>query len=188
MDKKMKIKISLIIVATLALLLVNAAVFAYYPVAVTVTGVQPVVFVAGDNAEEPDLGDGNTIVVTLGANGASASITVHPTYQTTYYKDVLRLQNQDSEKSYHVAIRVNDPADLGGASTATLRIYDSTGTPVATVDLATTGTSDWIALLKAGDYLRFDLKFYIEEGTSLPGSKTIGFEVIYSPQNVESAP
>ena len=188
MDKRMKIKISLIIVATLALLLVNAAVFAYYPVAVTVTGVQPVVFVAGDNAGEPDLGDGNLIVVTLGANGASASITVHPTYQITYYKDVLRLQNQDTTKSYYVAIRVNDPADLGGASTATLRIYDSTGILVATVDLATTGTSDWITLLNAGDYLRFDLKFYIEEGTSLPSSETIGFEVIYSSQNVESAP
>ncbi|RLE91935.1 MAG: hypothetical protein DRN04_11615 [Thermoprotei archaeon] len=188
MNRRMKIKISLVIAATLALLLVNAAVFTYYPVAVTVTGVQPVVFAAGSNAGKPDLGDGNTIVVTLGANGTSASITVHPTYQTTYYKDVLRLQNQDSEKSYYVAIRVNDPAELEGASTATLRIYDSTGTLIDTVDLTTTGTTDWIAVLNAEDYLRFDLKFYIEEETSLPSSETIGFEVIYSPQNVESAP
>ena len=187
MSRGMKIKVLLILAAALALLMVNAAVFAYYPVTITVTGVQPVILELGDNAGKDDLGADNRILVTLGPKNASASITLHPTYHTTYYKNVTVIKNLDS-KAYYVAIRVNDVADPSVFTEASLIICDSSGATIATIDLTATGTSSWLGPLGAGDNFSLDFRFNIDEGVDLPSAETIGFQVIYSPQNVEAAP
>ncbi|MEM0026677.1 MAG: hypothetical protein QXT53_02590 [Ignisphaera sp.] len=75
---------------------IAASVFAYYPLQLTVQPVSPpLVFAAGTNANQPDLG-ANTISVTVEQNSTSATITIHPTYHTTYYKDVIRISNTDT--------------------------------------------------------------------------------------------
>ncbi|MEM1843442.1 MAG: hypothetical protein QXD75_02835, partial [Desulfurococcaceae archaeon] len=82
--------------ALLAMTATLASVFAYYPLTITVSPTEPgVVFERGSNADQPDIGAGNTITVTIGANKTSASLTIHPTYQENYYKDVLRINNTD---------------------------------------------------------------------------------------------
>ncbi|MGC9011912.1 hypothetical protein, partial [Thermogladius sp.] len=78
--------------------IVFASVFVYYPVSVTVSPVSPpVYFEYGTNANQPDLGGANTIDVTLGANKTSLTITIHPTYWVSYYKNVSLIVNGDSK-------------------------------------------------------------------------------------------
>ena len=89
-----------------------AAVFIYYPMAVTLQPVQPpVYFETGSNVSNYDLGGSgtpytsNTIYVSIGSNATSLNITVHPTYQTAVYKSVARIVNSDS-KAYNVSINI----------------------------------------------------------------------------------
>jgi len=92
-----------------------ASVFVYYPMAVTLQPVSPpVYFDAGANSNQNDLGGSGTpytsniISVSIGSNATYLTITVHPTYQVTYYKNVSIVYNNDG-KSYKVCFRVNTP-------------------------------------------------------------------------------
>jgi len=86
---------------------VAASVFAYYPLSIMVSPTTPpVTFAAGNNAGSNYLGPGNTITVSLGSNSTSASVTIHTTYQKTYYKDVLRITNSDS-KAYNIYLSLS---------------------------------------------------------------------------------
>ncbi|MCC6009918.1 MAG: hypothetical protein LM588_02855 [Fervidicoccaceae archaeon] len=176
-------KNTLILVAGLmAMVFVAASVFAYYPLSITVSPTTPpVTFATGSNSNQNDLGPGNTITVSLGSNSASASVTVHPTYQKTYYKDVLRITNSDS-KTYNVYIRVDTAiASFPAGSTILLKIYDS-GTPIATVPLTSTGTVS-IGSLSGGGAWEVDVEVYIPEGSSLPSSATANLQLIYTPSS-----
>jgi hypothetical protein len=181
-------KNTLILVAGLmAMVFVAASVFAYYPLSITVSPTTPpVTFAAGSNAGNDDLVSGNTITVSLGDNYASASVTVHPTYQRTYYKDVLRITNSDS-KAYNVHIKVETAITtfpLG--STIQLKIYASgasrAGTPIATVDLISTGTVS-IGSLSSGGTWEVDVEVIIPEGSPLPSPATANLQLIYTPSS-----
>ncbi|MEM4430157.1 MAG: hypothetical protein QXM08_03270, partial [Thermofilaceae archaeon] len=76
----------LVVAVAVALAMVAvASVFAYYLLDLRVVPTAPgVVFEPGSNAGQPDIGVGNTITVTIGANKTSASIIIHPTYQVSY--------------------------------------------------------------------------------------------------------
>ncbi len=181
-------KNTLILVAGLmAMVFVAASVFAYYPLNITVSPTTPpVTFATGSNSNQNDLGPGNTITVTLGSNYASASVTIHPTYQTTYYKDVLNITNSDS-KAYNVYIRVDTAiTSFPSGSTIQLKIYASNairpGTPIATVPLTSPGTVS-IGSLGGGTYWEVDVEVYIPEGTTLPSSATANLHLIYTPSN-----
>jgi len=83
-----------------------ASVFVYYPMEVKLRPVSPpVYFAAGTNSNQDDLGNGNTISVSIGSNGGSLIVTVHPTYQTAVYKSVAKIVNSDS-KAYNVYVYV----------------------------------------------------------------------------------
>lgn len=180
-------------IATILVSVVFASVFVYYPVTVNVSPTAPpVVFLQGSNSGGKDL-YGTTIEVTLDPTGTSASLTLHPTYQKTYYMDVLRIKNQDSANAYYVRIKVAETILNGNLASAKLYLYEGSAL-VGTIDLLTTQTqpTNWIAL-NAGGELRIDFEFhYVTQGgdfnTPPPGSGSIVLELIYSTQSIENPP
>jgi len=196
------------VLAIAALLLSSlgfASVFTYYPVTVNISPVAPPVnFTAGSNAGQPDLGAGNTIGVSLGPSGASATITIHPTFQTTYYKNITLIKNWESgagAKAYKVYIKVVSQASLPSGSTAKIYIYSQgatrsltgfpnpapdSGTYVASVSLLSTGTTPtFIGTLNAGSAWEVDVLVYIPESSTTPGSTTAQIQLIYTPSGEE---
>jgi hypothetical protein len=184
--------IALLAVAALVSI-VNASVFVYYPITVGLQPTQPpIIFSKGKNAGGQDL-YGNTIGVSMGNANTSLTITVHPTYQTNYYKNLTVIKNTDSSNSYYVAIRVNTPFSNSKITEAKLLIFDSSGTNIAVVDLKTTGTTSWLDPLSAGGKWFVDIKITISESGGSPDSApftsdSASLQLIYSPQNEESAP
>jgi len=169
--------------------LINAAAFAYYPININITGTQPVKLYTGSNAGQPDLGAGNNIVVQTDVNGSSVEISLHPTYQHTYYHNITVVRNEDTGKSYYVAFRVTYAiSGWPTSSVAKLLVYTSGGVKVHEVDLKTTYTSPWIGPLIAGDHYRIDLYFYYPPGGPLPSGSTAILQLIYSPENPASIP
>ncbi len=172
-----------------------ASVFNYMPIQLTVAPVPPpVYFELGSNANEPDLGSGNTISVSLGDNKTSLYVTVHPTYWVTYYKDVARVTNADN-KAYYVYIEVRTPLSLPSDSVAMVCVYGrgdtrdlegwSTPEPredtyIECVDLTEAAGPILIGTLRAETTWDLDLYFYIPEGTS-PETSTAELHLIYSP-------
>ena len=182
-------KLYLLIALAVAAAAVNAAVFAYYPITVNITGVRPVVFDYGSNANQPDLGTGNNIAVTLGSNRTSVTIEIHPTYQYTYYHNITLVRNIDTGKAYYVAFRVTQPiTGWPPGSVAKMIVYTSGGTKVIEVDLKQQYTTGWIGPLSAGDYYRIDFYIYYPEGYPLPNNTQVEVQLIYSPQNTEAPP
>ena len=187
-----KYALAALAVAALALVLTAAmaSVFAYYPLSLTIQGTAPpIVLEEGSNAGQADLS--GTIDVSVGQNKTSLTVTLHPTYQTTYYKNVSIIKNQDSSNTYYIWIRVKSPANptLPAGSTAQLIVKSSGGATLATVDLTASATAGPISL-NAGDYLQLDFKFSIPEGSRLADFQgvSVSMDVIYSTQNTEAPP
>jgi len=171
-----------------------SAVFVYYPITVQVSAVDtPVKIGYGSNSNQPDLGPGNTIQVSVGSNNASLSITIHPTYQVSYYKNISIITNTDS-KAYNIYIRVVTPITVPSGGYAKLYIYNKgasrslsgfptpsppTGSYVREINLATSGTT-YIGSLSGGSVYEIDLYIYIPEGALLP-SGTAELYFIYTP-------
>ena len=174
-----------LVIGLMAMAFIAASVFAYYPLSITVSPVQPpIVFALGSNSNKPDLGSDKFITVLPGDNSTSASVTIHPTYQTTYYKDVLRIRNVDT-KAYSVYLRVETPiTNFPSGSVVNLTIYssgaDRATPPIANVSLLSTGTT-YIESLSGGGTWEVDVKVYIPEGSSWPSSATARLLLIYTP-------
>ena len=180
MDRKQK-SVGLLI-ALAALTATLASVFAYYPVTATLEPTSPpVYFAAGTNANQNDIGSRNTITVTIGSNGTSLSFTVHPTYQTCYWKNITIIKNDDS-KAYNIYLRVVTPIrSLPSNAIARIYVYNKgagrslSGYPTpeptsgTSVDLTTTGTDPtFIGQLSGGSAFEIDVYTYIPEGSTLP--------------------
>jgi hypothetical protein len=187
-----------------------ASVFVYYPMAVTLQPVQPpVYFETGSNAGAYDLGrsdtTSNTISVSIGSNATSLTITVHPTYQVTYYKNVSIVYNNDS-KSYKVCFRVDTPlSNLPSGSKAYLYIYNQNGTRslsdyptptpsgyLAQIDLTSTETTCVESTtLESNKFYEIDLYIYIPEGYNVGMESrttyTANLLLIYTPQTSETS-
>ena len=161
-----------------------ASVFTYYPGTINVQPTPPVViFQPGSNNGTADIS--GLIAADIGDNGTSLTITVHPTYQLTYYENITVINNKDS-KAWNIWVDVAQAlSGLPAGSKAYLIIYDkgaarsvsyssgsyappTTGT-VAVIDLTTTGQYQ-IGQLGAGGVYEVDLFIYIPEGTTLPTS------------------
>jgi len=159
----MKKRLYVLALLVAALAIANAAVFVYYPMSVTLQPSRPAVyFEPGSNANKPDVmyGDGNTITVTVDSAGAQASITVHPTYQRTYYEDVLKITNQDNQ-AYYVWLIIDDPISAEGNLTlAKLYVIDANGNTVNSIDLSQTGPV-LVGQIPSGATWRIDLEFRI---------------------------
>jgi hypothetical protein len=153
----------------------------------------PIKFLAGSNANQSDLGGGgspyvsNTIGVIIGPNSTSLTLTLHPTIQHNYYRNVSLIQNTDG-KAYYITIRVVTPASLPPGSQARLLIYNapSGGSIVANVNLLTTGDTTASATIAAsgspGSVWRIDLHIYIPEGSTVSATSA-SLQLIYSPSD-----
>jgi len=181
--KKQALALSVALAIAIILSYAFASVFVYYPVIVNLSPVSPPIrFQPGSNAGSEDLGAGNTIDVSIGPDGASLTLTVHPTKQHNYYKDVSRIENTDS-KAYYVTIRVITAASLPAGSEARLLIYNdpSGGSLVANVNLLSTGDTS-VGAIPAGEVWRIDLYILIPEGLAV-STTSASLQLIYSPSS-----
>ncbi|MEM1668610.1 MAG: hypothetical protein QXM53_08140 [Thermofilaceae archaeon] len=179
------VKHALLPIVTLAITaIVLASVFAYYPLTITARPTAPgVVFEAGSNAGKPDIGTGNTIMVTIGDNKTSASITIHPTYQENYYKDVLRITNGDDNAMNVYIIFTSVSNNLPASSIVKLFVYEGT-TEVKELDITNPATNQPISIgsIAAGGTWQIDFYVYIPEGTKITGtSYSASARLVYSP-------
>ena len=200
MDRKQK-SVGLLI-ALAALTATLASVFAYYPVTATLEPTSPpVYFAAGTNAGQDDIGSGNTISVAIGSNGASLSFTVHPTYQTCYWKNIAIIRNDDDSKAYNIYLKVVTPVSgLPSGSKARIYVYTqgttrslsdyptpepTSGTYSGTyVDLTTTGTTAiYIGQLSSNSFYEIDVYTYIPEDSTLPSPASAQLLLIYTPSD-----
>lgn len=151
---------------------VLASVFVYHPINLSITQSKPpIIFQPGTNAGQPDVNQ--TISVQIGANETSASITLHPTYQTTLYEDILEIVNKQASQSYNVYIRVVTPATIPSGATAELIVNG------VTVDLTTAGDT-YIGTINANTTWTVGAKFYFPEGNPLT-STSASIQLIYTP-------
>jgi hypothetical protein len=188
--KKPALALSVALAIAIILSYAFASVFVYYPVTVNLSPVSPPIrFLDGSNANQNDLGgsgspySSNTIGVTIGSDGASLTLTLHPTKQHNYYRNVSLIQNTDG-KAYYITIRVNTAASLPSGSQARLLIYDrpSGGSLVANVNLLATGDTSASATIPTGAVWRIDLYIFIPEG-STASSTSASLQLIYSPSS-----
>ncbi|MEM1541909.1 MAG: hypothetical protein QW101_02920 [Ignisphaera sp.] len=178
------------ILLILAVSIVTASLFAYYPLDITVVPQQPEVrFVTGSNAGKPDIG-GNTIIVNIGTSGASASIEIHPTYQETYYKDILGIVNNDNDAMHIYVIFYTYDNSLPVGNRVKMFVY-SGATIVKELDITTPtlNTAQYIGQLPIGGSWQIDLYVYIPEGTSITGrSYSASARLVYTPSSGEAPP
>ena len=162
--------------------MVLASVFVVYPGQLTVSyATNDIQIQPGNNTGLADL-NGNTIDVAVGSKNASVSITVHPTYQYTYYKNITIINNTGTA-AYYIGFYI-DSTSITLADAAKLYVFDSSGGLVATIDLKTTGWSGWIGPLASGSYYRIDLVFHVAETESISGvSETVSFYIYWSPSS-----
>jgi len=194
----------LYILVTLAVLItiVNASVFVYYPMTVNVSGTTAEVrFAPGSNANKDDLA-GQTIEVVLeGSYNTKATITVHPTNERTYYRNVLVIENYGVGHTYYGWINVKTAISSSAITLANLYVKDSSGSVVATIDLKSnviqptqSASPDYITIPVATQSgatvtpgrLYIDIEIQIDRGVDAGTvSDTAVLELIYSPQSAE---
>jgi len=185
----------LTILLAIAVSVVNAAVFVYYPIDISAGWQNIEVYFTtdyrGNNAGKADLGSQNIIIVKLDrkdppANGTSAYIEVHPCrMQTTYYRDIMRIANNGSQ-AYYIGFIVKTPFSDNAISVAELIIKDTSGKTVGTVNLKSTGTTWTLEKLNSNSQFVVDLEFTISSSSS--GSDSASISLVYSPQSGESPP
>lgn len=173
-------------IALLALAAVSsiayASVFVFYLGNVRIEPVEPpVVIVEGSNANQPDL-SGNTIEVTIGQNSSSVQITIHPTYQTTYYHNISEILNSGSN-TYYVWIKVDSVSLPAGVNAWLIANYSGT---LYELDLTTSGnTIPGVTGIALGpnEKIMLNIKVQISEGITLPPPGSVELSIVYSPQN-----
>jgi len=185
MNTKRKL-IALLAIATL-ISIVNASVFVYYPITLTISPQNPpVVFLEGSNAGGNDLW-GNTITVNTG-DGTSLTIEVHPTLQKNYYYNITEIKNNDSLHAYYIKFRVTEPITDSRVDEAYL-IINNTNTKVQHIIKLKSGEvqpDDWIEL---GSSSKFRVDLYIVlNSVGSSSSITVRVDLIISTTNAESPP
>jgi hypothetical protein len=188
----------LALAATIILSIAFSSVFVYYPITAQISPVSPpVILESGSNAGKSDLSGSNTIGVDIGTNKTSATITIHPTYQTSYYENVIIIRNTDDSKSYSVTLKV-DTAVSGLPSDSKVLLYlfsqgatrslsgwpssdlaPASGSYRAVLDLTQTNTAT--VTLNGGSIVEVDILVYIPEGYKRPDPVTANIYLVYTP-------
>jgi len=197
-------RLYILIALAIALAVANAAVFVYYPMTVNVSGTTAEVrFAPGSNANKDDLA-GQTIEVVLeGSYNTKATITVHPTNERTYYRDVLVIENYGVGRTYYAWINVKTAITNQYITAAYLHVKDTDGNIVETIDLKwqevqpirlsitippatrTTDESGNTVTIPGALYIDIDIEIdrNVNAGTV---TATAQLELIYSPQSAET--
>lgn len=178
-----------VLISMLSLVLISitfASVFVYYPLSMNASPQSPAIELqAGSNAGQPDIGQGKIITVSIGNNASSASITIHPTYQRNYYKDVLRISNVD-DTAFNVYFVVNSLSNsLPTGSVVKVFVYEGSA-KIAELDMTnpSTGTPISIGSINSGKTWQLDFYVYIPEGYSITGkSYGASLNLVYTPSS-----
>ncbi|MDI9619679.1 MAG: hypothetical protein QFX33_02515 [Candidatus Nezhaarchaeota archaeon] len=194
-------RLLLILLPVIAATATCASVFLYHPINMKVEPQKsPIRFAYGGNANQFDIGSGKTISVEL-IGYTQASITLHPTNGSTYYKDVLRVENTDS-KAYNVYVVIVDPLAWNNDYNASLLVFYSDATRylnfdangrVTSVDgcaccVDLTGTRGDLSdsfLIDSGDTIDLDLYFYVPHNAAPPSDNNVNFLLVYTPSSEE---
>ncbi|MEO3994042.1 MAG: hypothetical protein QN229_07050 [Desulfurococcaceae archaeon TW002] len=171
MNNKRKL-IALLAIAALVSV-VNASIFVYYPIILTISPQEPpVIFMEGSNAGKKDLW-GNIITVEIEDEGTKLAITVHPTLQKNYYYDIVKVKNKDTDNPYYIKFRVLEPINDDRISKAYLIIGG------VKIDLMSTELQPgvWIEL-SSGGILRVDL--YLELTGYVGGDIIVEMDLIFT--------
>lgn len=176
-NKNILIPLAVLAIATVAL----ASVFVYYPLTLQAQPQAPgVVFQPGSNAGHPDIGQ-NTITVNLGANATSATVRIHPTYQRTYYLDVLRVHNGDND-AMRIWLRVESIQNSLPQGSVVRMIFRQGNTVVYTHEFANAGVQVHVGTINAGATWQIDFEVIIPEGTRIANAQfNAQMRLIYTP-------
>jgi hypothetical protein len=180
MNTKRKL-IALLAIATL-ISIVNASVFVYYPITLTISPQNPpVVFSSGSNSNKRDLWD-KTITVSID-DDTRLTIEVHPTLQRNYYYDIAKIENKDTN-TYYIKFRVTNPITDDRVDEAYLIINGDYNNKI---DLKSGGVqpNGWIELRDSGEF-RVDL--YIVLNSDGSGDITVGVDLIISTTEESATP
>jgi hypothetical protein len=185
MNTKRKL-IALLAIATL-ISIVNASVFVYYPINLTISPQNPpVVFSTGSNSNERDLWDKTiTVDITDGVadnEGTRLTIEVHPTLQKNYYYDIAKIKNNDDKHTYYIKFRVTSCINDDRVYEAYLIIngdYDNK------IDLKSGGVQpdNWIELSSSSAF-RVDLYIVLDSVGS--SDITVGVDLIISTTSIST--
>ncbi|MEB3758261.1 MAG: hypothetical protein GSR87_00110 [Desulfurococcales archaeon] len=179
----------------LAVTIVNAAAFIYYPLNVELNVQKPpVYFGLGSNGNGADLW-GNVINVTITDANTSLAVQVHPTYQLNYYKNISVIKNQDPNNAYYIMFNVTDAIIDTNVTSAELIITNASSVVLATIDLKQTGlqpATGWIEI-DPNETFTVSLEVIITPGTTVTYNTTptlddgvAGVRLVYSPQSAET--
>lgn len=177
------------VLALLAATLALASVFTYYPLTMRALPVAPgVVFEQGSNAGQPDIGN-NFIEVEIGSNATTASLTIHPTYQENYYKDVLRIRNGDDNamRIFLVFVSLNNQLPTGSI----IKIFFYEGaTKIKELDITNPVLNNPISIgtLSSGGAWQIDIYVYIPEGYSITNAQYLAQARLVSTPSGETPP
>lgn len=163
-----------------------ASVFVYHPVSLELKPQSPgVVFEAGSNAGQPDIGPGNVITVNLGPSKTSATIILHPTYRINYYRDVVRILNNDDEAmNVHLIFR-SLANTLPSGSVVKIFVYQQS-TLVKELDVTNPPLNQPIIVgsIPAEGEWQLDFYIWIPEGTNITGaSYELTADLVYTPSS-----
>ncbi|HLI46080.1 MAG TPA: hypothetical protein VKU94_02695 [Geobacterales bacterium] len=130
--------------------LINSVFNAITPLSYAQNKGELVIFHVPSNIVSSDLW-GAIVSISIFQN-TSATITVHPTYGTNYYSDVLLITNLDAITHY-IAFNITDPLAMNVFSSAELYLRNpANGELVAKIDIGSTGfrpsnnIANWISL------------------------------------------
>jgi len=174
MNTKRKL-IALLAIATL-ISIVNASVFVYYPINLTISPQNPPVeFLEGSNSNGRDLWD-KTITVST-SDGTSLTIKVHPTLQRNYYYDIARIINNDDSNTYYIKFRVTTPITDDRVDEAYLIINGDYNNKID-LESGEVQPSDWITLSNSDEF-RVDL-YIVLNSVGSSSNITVGVDLIIS--------
>lgn len=171
-----------------------ASVFVYYPLTVTIAPSTPgVVFQKGSNAGESDIGTEKTITVSITDNGTSASVEIHPTYQKNYYKDVLRIvNNDDNAMNVYLIFRSRSGGLPSNLSTVVLLLVYEGTTKKANTNIVSQelNTPVQIGTINKGGEWQIDFYVYIPGTSTITTgqSYTVTMDLVYTPSTTETPP
>jgi len=169
---------------------VNAFVFTYYPLTTNISPTTPpVIFKYGSGTGKTDL-RGTIITVSIGDANTSMSITIHPTYQKTYYKDIARINNTDVN-AYYIMIEVSTPLTNIKITNAKLYFYEGAVKKLE-INLLTTGRTSYVQINGKAEWsIHMEIEIS-ESGGSYNNppfqSDSATLKLMYSTQNIENPP
>lgn len=168
-----------------------ASVFVYYPLAITATPTSPgVKFVSGSNAGGPDIGSGRRITVTIAENETRATVSIHPTYQRNYYKDVLKIKNEDDdEMRVHLIFRTLTNTLPDGSKVFLIVYRDATRVKMQEITSPALNTPIYIGNIGSGHTWEIDFYIYIPGGKGIRNAiYSASIELVYTPSNETPPP